>query len=455
MTQPQRPSTAPPEGRSQRAGDASATTAAGCTRRRLLAAGAAGLSAGLAGCGRGDGPTVLRFWAMGRESEVAAELVAGFERENPGVRVKVEQLPWTAAHEKLLTAFAGDATPDLAQVGNTWLPEMQALGALEPLESWLAATPSVVADDYFPGIWATNAPGGQRVGLPWYVDTRLMFVRQDLLARAGIAEMPRDWAAWRAALARLRQHGVDKPLLLPTNESAPLVALAMQQPGELLRDGGRYGNFSGPGFRQALSFYLERFQRGEAPGVSEVQIGNLWQEFGRGSFAFYISGPWDIGEFKRRLPPELANAWITAELPGPDGPGASTAGGASLTVFRRSRHKPEAWALIRYLSRPDVQLEFYRLTGDLPARRSAWTLPLGQATLAQDRHAAAFHRQLDRVRAAPAVPEWERIEKEMQLAATRAVHGVTDLDATVRGLDKLVDGILEKRRWMLDRQGHA
>ena len=30
-------------------------------------------------------------------------------------------------------------------------------------------------------------------------------------------------------------------------------------------------------------------------------------------------------------------------------------------------------------------------------------------------------------------------------------HGVTDLDATVRALDAKVDGILEKRRWMLDR----
>jgi multiple sugar transport system substrate-binding protein len=419
-------------------------------RRSLLTAAAA---ASLAGCSRDSGTTTLRFWAMGRESEVVAELMPGFEREHPGVRVKVEQLPWTAAHEKLLTAFAGDATPDLAQVGNTWLPEMQALGALEPLEPWLARTPAVAAADYFEGIWATNAPAGQRVGLPWYVDTRLMFVRQDLLTRAGIPEMPRDWAAWRAVLARLRQQGMDKPLLLPTNESAPLLALALQQPGDVLRDGGRYGNFSGPGFRAALAFYLERFQRGEAPVASEVQIGNLWQEFGRGSFAFYLSGPWDIGEFKRRLPPELAHAWTTAELPGPTGPGMSTAGGASLGVFRRSRHKPEAWALISYLSRPEVQLEFYRLTGDLPARRSAWALPLNGATLAQDRHAAAFHRQLERVRAAPAVPEWERIEKEMQLAATRAVHGVTDLDATVRTLDAKVDGILEKRRWMLDKAG--
>lgn len=451
MTPPRRPPAAPAKGR-----DPGPTVAAGWTRRRLLAAGAAGGSLGLAACGRRDGPTLLRFWAMGREAEVAAELITGFEREHPGIRVKVEQLPWTAAHEKLLTAFAGDATPDLAQVGNTWLPEMQALGALENLQPWLDRTPGVDATDYFGGIWATNAPGGQRVGVPWYVDTRLLFVRRDLLAQAGVMRMPEDWASWTAAMARLRGRGMATPLLLPTNEFEPLLALALQQPGEVLREGGRYGNFASPDFRRALGFYAERFRVGDAPGLSNNQVANLWLEFGRGSFAFYISGPWNIGEFKRRLPPALGDAWATAELPGPTGLGASIAGGASLAMFRRSPHKAESWALIRYLSRPEVQREFYRLTGDLPPRRSSWALPLdGGQPLSQDRHAAAFHRQLERVRPTPAVPEWERIMQEMQLSAARVVGGRETEDVAVRRLDARVDGILEKRRWMLDRQERA
>lgn len=426
-----------------------------------MTAGAASAAVALTGCDR-SGPTTLRFWAMGREGEVAAELVAGFEREHPGVKVKVEALPWTAAHEKLLTAYAGDATPDLAQVGNTWLPEMQALGALEPLEPWLQQTPSLAPQDYFEGIWATNLAGGQRVGLPWYVDTRLMFVRQDLLRQAGIRQIPSDWAQWRDALARLKQHGMATPLLLPTNEFEPLLALALQQPDELLRDQGRYGNFSANGFRTALGFYMERFARGEAPGLTNNQVANVWQEFGRGTFAFYISGPWNIGEFKRRLPAELADAWTTAELPGPAGPGVSIAGGASLAVFKRSRHKALAWQLMEYLSRPEVQIQFYRLTGNLPPRRSSWALPLqasgpsAAATLVQDRHAAAFYRQLGRVRPAPAVPEWERIVQEMQLAAARAIHRGGDIPSGAAqagaALDRRVDGILEKRRWMMARQ---
>ena len=417
-------------------------------RRSLLTA---GLGLGMAACAP-KGPGTIRFWAMGREGEVAAELVKGFEQENPGLRVVVEQLPWSSAHEKLLTAFAGDATPDIAQVGNTWLPEMDALGALEPLDTLLADTPSIQSRDYFDGIWNTNRVGGRHVGIPWYVDTRLLFYRKDLLAQVGFANAPSQWADWLRCMAALKAGPVTHPILLPTNEFEPLLALALQQDEELLSNRCRYGQFSAPGFQRALRFYLSLFEQGFAPGVNNNQVANLWQEFGRGTFAFYISGPWNIGEFKRRLAPQLQNSWATAPLPGPVGPGASIAGGASLAIFKRSSVKPAAWKLVEYLNRPSVQLAFYHLTGNLPPRRTTWALPLSTGqTLAQDPYAQAFAKQLEQVKPPPAVPEWERIALEMQLFAARAIHYKTSVADTTLALDQRVDAILEKRRWMQDR----
>ncbi|MGZ3546427.1 MAG: extracellular solute-binding protein, partial [Gemmatimonadaceae bacterium] len=61
--------------------------------------------------------TTLRIWAMGREGEVLSQLIPGFEKEHPDIHVEVQQIPWTAAHEKLLTAYVGDATPDIAMLG--------------------------------------------------------------------------------------------------------------------------------------------------------------------------------------------------------------------------------------------------------------------------------------------------------------------------------------------------
>jgi multiple sugar transport system substrate-binding protein len=429
-------------------------------RRRLLQAGAAALAApALLGCsGKGDGP--LRFWAMGREGEVASALLVDFQRAHPRIQVRVDSLPWSAAHEKLLTAFAGDATPDVAQLGNSWLPEFAALGALSPLGGWVAASPALQPADWFAGIWQTNLVDRQLLGLPWYVDTRLLFYRRDLFERAGIGTPPETWSAWVAALDALQRSGIAHPLLLPLNEFEPLLALALQQGEPLLRDGGRYGNFRSAGFQRALGFFLDRFASGHAPSLTNNQIANLWQEFGRGSFAAYISGPWNIGELDRRLGRQRRSDWATAPLPAPDGsasrPGASTAGGASLVVFRRSRRQADARTLLGWLAQPAVQQRFHALTGNLPPRRSTWQRLDDQGQrLIDDPATRAFATQLEQVRPAPAVPEWERIAQEMQLLAQRAVAGQLSPPAMASTLDARVDGFLEKRRWMLARKAAA
>ena len=135
-------------------------------------------------------------------------------------------------------------------------------------------------------------------------------------------------------------------------------------------------------------------------------MSNLFQEFQRGNIAIYISGPWYIGEFKNRLDSATQNMWMTAPMPGPNGPGVSLAGGSSLSLFDASKHKREAWILMEYLSQPSVQLQFYRLTGDLPPRKTAWE----DTTLANNKYTRAFREQLERVVPTPQVPEWDLVE---------------------------------------------
>jgi len=243
--------------------------------------------------------------------------------------------------------------------------------------------------------------------------------------------------------------GADRyAVLLPLNEYEQLLVLWLQQGEPMLREGGRFGNFRSVGFARALEFYLSMFERQLAPRVTNNDVANVWNEFARGYFSFFISGPWQIGELKRRLPPALQASWMTAPLPGPHGPGASSAGGCSLAIFRRSTRPDAAWKLVEFLSRPAVQQEFYRLSGNLPARRSAWAAP----ALAHDPYAHAFRDQLDRVRPLPQVPEWERIATELRLVMEAVVHGDIPAARVAQEMDARADRILEKRRWMLDKR---
>jgi multiple sugar transport system substrate-binding protein len=102
---------------------------------------------------------------------------------------------------------------------------------------------------------------------------------------------------------------------------------------------------------------------------------------------------------------------------------------------------------MEYLSRPDVQYRFFQLTGDLPARVEAWQ----DSALIGNRHARAFYDQLQRVVPMPKIPEWEQIATRIYEAAESVIRGGTSIDAALRTLDRDVDILLEKRRWMLDQ----
>jgi multiple sugar transport system substrate-binding protein len=420
---------------------------------RLIRTAAALALAGAAatGCAKQEeGTRTLQFWTIGREGEAVEKLLPEFEREHPGLHVSVQQLPLTAAHQKLLTAYAGDSTPDITQLGNTWVPELVALDAIEPLDARVAGSKVVDKNDYFPAIWSTNVIDGKLYGVPWYVDTRLLFYRKDLLAKVGYDHPPRDWNEWQEMMAKLSQPpGKTFGVLLPTNEFEQLLALSLQQDDPLLRDDGRYGNFRSAGFKKALTFYVSLFKNKQAPMMTNVGVGNPWAAFGQGFYTFYLSGPWNIGEFRKRLPPEQQGDWATTPLPGPNGPGASNAGGSSLVIFRASKHKDDAWALIEFLSRPPIQERFYQILGDMPPRRSSWEAP----ALRDDDKAAAFREQLERVKPTPPVAEWERIITEMQLVAAQAAHGDLTVEEAATEIDRRADRLLEKRRWMLDH-GH-
>lgn len=393
-------------------------------------------------------PNRLTFWALGREGEVVAQMIPEFEKRT-GIDVVVQQIPWTAAHEKLLTAYVGESTPDVAQVGNTWIPEFEAINAIDDLTTRVASSRSVDRSDYFEGIWDTNVIGNRTYGIPWYVDTRLFFYRKDFLTEVGFPDAPRTWSEWRTAMQRLEDRGIHG-ILFPTDEWPQPTILALQAGSELVRENGEPA-FRDPRFVKGFDFYVSFFRDGYAPIYSRTQVANRYLQFAAGEFAMMITGPWEIAEFRRRLPRNQQHIWMTAPLPAPDGtpwPGVSLAGGSSLVIFRQSERKEAAWKLIEYLSEPAQQIRFYELMRNLPARRSAWSAPV----LRDDKYLRAFRIQLDRAVATPKIPEWERLATMIAEYGERAIRTRATTTQVAAALDDNASQILTKRRWMLARK---
>jgi multiple sugar transport system substrate-binding protein len=225
---------------------------------------------------------------------------------------------------------------------------------------------------------------------------------------------------------------------------------AMQKGAALVDETG-HARFDDPQFIAGFAFYLDLFHRGLAPVMSNSQIANLHQQFGDGDFAMFISGPWDVGNLRSRLTAEQQKTWSVTPLPAPDGtpwPGLSMSGGSSLVIARKSERQDAAWKFIEFLSRPDVQVRFAQMSGDLPARRSAWNTP----ELKNDREMQAFRVQLDRTAALPRIPEIENIVNVIAEHGQLAARGQYDARGGAQRLDAKVEAMLEKRRWVLERE---
>ena len=117
---------------------------------------------------------------MGNEGVMLGTLADAFMKVNPGVKVSVTPVDWGQAVAKLQTAIAGNTTPDVSQMGTDMMGQFGATGAFEPVPS------DIDPSAYFESAWNTNVVGGVVSGVPWYVETRLLYYRTDIAKKAGI-----------------------------------------------------------------------------------------------------------------------------------------------------------------------------------------------------------------------------------------------------------------------------
>lgn len=404
------------------------------------------------GCGQEkESKTIINFWAMGVEGEAISKLIPEFEKQNPNIKVNVLQIAWVAAHEKLITAFASETLPDVFQLGNTWIPEFVAMNAIQPLNEFVKQSKVVSREKFFEGIWETNVIDSIVYGIPWYVDTRVMFYRTDILKSVGYNHPPKTWQELYDVSKRIKQKYNRYSFFIPTNEWFPFIVFAIQNNAQLLKDKNQYGDFTSKEFKEAIEFLSKFYYEGLSP-VDMQQVLNVYQAFGEGFFSIYITGPWNITEFQNRLPKEIQKKWMTAPLPSPnnDYPGYSLPGGSSIVINKLSKNKNAAWKWIEYLSSEKTQYEFYKLVSSLPALKNVWMNKEFQENV----FIKAFYEQLQKTKPTPKIPEWEQIvfQKIQQQMIEPIARRRISIDDALIHLNKDVDKILEKRRWLLNKK---
>jgi multiple sugar transport system substrate-binding protein len=390
------------------------------TRRRLVIGGAAVTATALAltGCGRSskDSPNSapqattsiaegsatgnLTVWAMGTEGENLPKLTKSFEQANPGVKVTVTPIPWDAAHNKFTTAITAQSLPDAAMVGTTWMGEFADLGALDPTPSGIDTA------GFFPGALDTTKVGGTSYGVPWYVETRLVFYRKDLAAKAGVSTPPTDWDGLKAMAKAMKEkagakYGIN---LQPggTGSWQTVMPFAWSAGASITKDGDKEFTLDTPQMQEGLKYYQSFFT--EKLAGTDLPPNQTEAQFVSGQVPMFISGPWMVGSVAKvggdKIKPNIG----VFQLP-KNKTATSFVGGSNFVVFKNGKNKDSAWKLVKFLSDAKTQAEWFKLSADLPAMKTAWQDP----SIATDPLLPVFGKQLEDAKAPPAIVNWEQV----------------------------------------------
>jgi multiple sugar transport system substrate-binding protein len=416
---------------------------------RVLTALAVTAGLALTGCGRDSGSEAgpgagkavdddkasgtIEVWAMGTEGEKLQDFVKPFEEANPDATVKVTAVPWEAAHDKISAAIAGGKTPDVSLIGTTWMGEFAKAGGLDP-------TPKGLVDesDFYEGAWNSTVVGDTSYGVPWYVETRVLYYRTDVAKKAGWDKAPESWDELQKFAADLKKAGVQYPVSLQPGQTGSwqsVLPFAWSNGAQITDEAGTEYTLDSPEMTEALEYYKSFFEKGYSQD-RVLDPGELENGFAKGSVGSFISGPWHIGLVEDAgLTPDK---YAVAPLPGKDsGPGTSFTGGGDLAVFKDAKNRDAAWKLVRWMSEPETQQKWYETLSDLPAVKSAWE----SGKLADDPQLQVFGSQLDSAEAPPAVPTWEQVAAQIDSNVEKAVKGAVEPADAVADMQKQAKSI--------------
>ena len=329
------------------------------SRRALLAC----IAGGLASCFTLAAPAAaqetnlrMTIWSANEAHlKLFNDIAAGFKKDNPGVNVRFEPLPFETYTTALTTQIAGGNAPDMAWIFETAAADFVNSGALVPLTPVLNAVPGYSLADVPASATERWSRDGQLYAFPFSTSPFAVFANNDLIKKAG-AKTPAELIAagqwtWPNAIATAQ-------------------AVAQSQPGKgglVVRD----FNYQAWQFLSSVTYGWgatpwsadgKRCTLADKPMVDALTfvhdaVFNKKAMPGPGQNVDFFAGDaaMTITQISRAslLPKEKPFAWDLVPLPkGPVGEYALI-GQAGVGVLKAGKNAPAAARFVAYMTNPE------------------------------------------------------------------------------------------------------
>jgi multiple sugar transport system substrate-binding protein len=390
---------------------------------------APGTSTGGGGASAAPLSGTLTVWAMGNEGTKLNVLADAFTKANPDVKVNVTPVDWGQAVTKLQTAIAGGTTPDVSQMGTDMMGQFGTNGTFQTVPA------DIDPSGFFQSAWDTNKVDGAVVGVPWYVETRLLYYRKDIAEKAGITAPPATWDDLKAMAKAMKEKGGAKwGISLGTKNWQEYFPFLWSNGGDVVDSSGKAA-LNSPQAVEALTFYESFFTEGLTP-KSVPEGFDITPAFVKGDNPMFFSGPWHLGLIKDAGGADFSSKWAIAPMP-KKVTATSFVGGSNMVVFKGTKNPDAAWAFVKFVSDPKTQALWYKTVTDLPAVQSAWQDP----DVASDPNVKLFGDQLKDTKAQPVSASWSELSSAINDVLEKMTTGGLDPKAAADEMQQQAETI--------------
>lgn len=319
----------------------------------------------------------VRFWFhFDNADNPMSNLVAKFEKQNPGIKIEAENIPWNSYYDNLYTSIIGGNAPDAAMVKMFAQPRLIEMGALEPIASRVDAWAGKA--DIDPNLFTlTKGNDGKTYYLPLQYVVLYLYYRTDMFQELGL-KVPATCEDFREAAKKLTRD--------TNNDGQPDVYGFGFRGGKgghdhwasltLSRKGANLiGGMKTDAALAGSQFVVDLFRKDKVfpPSAPNDGFKETIGAFKAGKTAMTIHHIGSSNEMDQALGDKVSAA------PVPEcGGGRWTAfGDESTAIFAASKVKDAAWKWITFLSTAGNNAEFNSATGQLPVSKKdsdAWTL---------------------------------------------------------------------------------
>jgi len=313
----------------------------------------------------------IEFWTMQLQpkfTDYFNKLIATFEAENQGVKVRWVDIPWAAMEDKILTAVSAKTAPDVVNLNPGFATQLAVRNAWLDLD---AKVPEGVRKQYLPKIWKDSTLNNKSFGIPWYLTTRVTIYNKDLLQKAGVSKPP-------ATYAELAQ--VAKQIKEKTGKYALFITVVPEDSGEVLESFVQMGvdlvdaqgkaAFNTPKGKAAFQYWVDFYKQGLMPKEALTQGHRRAIElYQAGETALLSSGAEFMDAIAKNAP---SIAQVSAAAPQITGETGKKNVAVMNLVIPRDTAKPDAalkFAL--FVTNTQNQLAFAKAANVLPSTSEA------------------------------------------------------------------------------------